>query len=62
LPTEILVPPGALQLADALDELRVHRATQFDPRVVDSLLALHADPRKRGATVPRHQDTAPLST
>jgi HD-GYP domain-containing protein (c-di-GMP phosphodiesterase class II) len=34
---------AAMPLIDALDELRLHRATQFDPGVVDSLLALHAD-------------------
>ncbi|MGO9977143.1 MAG: HD-GYP domain-containing protein [Solirubrobacteraceae bacterium] len=32
----------ALPLADALNELRVHRGTQFDPATVDSLLALYA--------------------
>jgi HD-GYP domain-containing protein (c-di-GMP phosphodiesterase class II) len=34
---------SALSLEEALSELRVHRATQFDPDVVDSLLAMHAD-------------------
>jgi HD-GYP domain-containing protein (c-di-GMP phosphodiesterase class II) len=34
---------SALSLTEALSELRVHRATQFDPSVVDCLLALHAD-------------------
>jgi HD domain len=31
---------AALRLADALEELRVHRARQFDPNVVDALLAV----------------------
>jgi HD-GYP domain-containing protein (c-di-GMP phosphodiesterase class II) len=34
---------SALSLDEALNELRVHRATQFDPGVVDSLLAMHAE-------------------
>ncbi len=34
---------SALSLDEALNELRVHRATQFDPAVVDSLLAMHAN-------------------
>lgn len=33
----------ALPLSEALNELRVHRGTQFDPRVVDILLAMHPD-------------------
>ncbi len=33
---------AAMPLADALAELRAHRGTQFDPDVVDALLALHA--------------------
>jgi len=33
----------ALSLGEALGELRVHRATQFDPGVVDCLLQMHAD-------------------
>ncbi|HTX31259.1 MAG TPA: HD-GYP domain-containing protein [Solirubrobacteraceae bacterium] len=32
---------SALSLGEALNELRVHRGTQFDPGVVDCLLALH---------------------
>jgi len=32
---------AALSLDEALGELRTHRATQFDPRVVDALLAMH---------------------
>ena len=32
----------ALPLNDALDELRAHRGTQFDPQVVDALLDLYA--------------------
>jgi HD-GYP domain-containing protein (c-di-GMP phosphodiesterase class II) len=37
---------AAMPLADALDELRAHRGDQFDPAVVDSLLALYAgEPR-----------------
>jgi len=32
---------AALPLADALDELRAHRGTQFDPQVVDALLGLY---------------------
>jgi HD-GYP domain-containing protein (c-di-GMP phosphodiesterase class II) len=32
---------SALSLAEALSELRAHRGTQFDPSVVDCLLALH---------------------
>src|SRR6202035_1626200 len=31
---------AALPLEEALDELRAHRGTQFDPAVVDALLAL----------------------
>jgi HD-GYP domain-containing protein (c-di-GMP phosphodiesterase class II) len=33
----------AMPLADALGELQANRGTQFDPRVVDALLDLHAD-------------------
>ena len=33
---------SAMSYADARDELRRHRATQFDPRVVDAVLALTA--------------------
>jgi HD-GYP domain-containing protein (c-di-GMP phosphodiesterase class II) len=33
---------SALSLEEALSELRVHRASQFDPDVVDALLAMHA--------------------
>jgi HD-GYP domain-containing protein (c-di-GMP phosphodiesterase class II) len=33
----------ALPLAEALEELRRHRGTQFDPDVVDALLAMHDD-------------------
>jgi HD-GYP domain-containing protein (c-di-GMP phosphodiesterase class II) len=33
---------SALSLDEALNELRVHRGTQFDPAVVDCLLAMHA--------------------
>ncbi len=33
----------ALPLSEALDELRRNRGGQFDPRVVDCLLELHAD-------------------
>ncbi len=32
---------SALSLEEALSELRVHRGTQFDPRVVDCLLVMH---------------------
>ena len=32
---------AALSLEEALNELRAHRATQFDPDVVDCLLELH---------------------
>jgi HD-GYP domain-containing protein (c-di-GMP phosphodiesterase class II) len=45
---------SALSLGDALSELRVHRATQFDPDVVDCLLAMHAD------AVPAPQDADAL--
>jgi HD-GYP domain-containing protein (c-di-GMP phosphodiesterase class II) len=34
---------AALSLEEALGELRVHRGTQFDPGVVDCLLAMHVD-------------------
>jgi HD-GYP domain-containing protein (c-di-GMP phosphodiesterase class II) len=34
---------SALSLEEALSELRTHRATQFDPSVVDCLLGTHAD-------------------
>ncbi|HWJ49465.1 MAG TPA: HD-GYP domain-containing protein, partial [Solirubrobacteraceae bacterium] len=44
---------AALPLADALDELRVHRADQFDPHVVDVLLTLYADePKPAGLQTP----------
>ncbi len=33
---------SALSLEEALSELRIHRGTQFDPAVVDCLLAMHA--------------------
>jgi HD-GYP domain-containing protein (c-di-GMP phosphodiesterase class II) len=42
---------AALPLADALEELCVHRMTQFDPGVVDALLALHADLREPSAVM-----------
>jgi HD-GYP domain-containing protein (c-di-GMP phosphodiesterase class II) len=32
---------SAMPLSEALNELRVHRGTQFDPHVVDILLAMH---------------------
>jgi len=38
---------AALPLQDALDELRAHRGTQFDPDVVDSLLALAGAAQRR---------------
>jgi HD-GYP domain-containing protein (c-di-GMP phosphodiesterase class II) len=41
---------SALSLDEALSELRVHRGTQFDPGVVDCLLALHAE--EEGASSP----------
>jgi HD-GYP domain-containing protein (c-di-GMP phosphodiesterase class II) len=34
---------SALSTPEALNELRVHRGTQFDPDVVDCLLKMHAD-------------------
>jgi HD-GYP domain-containing protein (c-di-GMP phosphodiesterase class II) len=34
---------AALPLAEALGELKAHSGTQFDPDVVDALLAIHAD-------------------
>jgi HD-GYP domain-containing protein (c-di-GMP phosphodiesterase class II) len=34
---------SALSLDEAMNELRVHRGKQFDPGVVDCLLALHAE-------------------
>jgi HD-GYP domain-containing protein (c-di-GMP phosphodiesterase class II) len=34
---------AALPLAEALGELVAHRGTQFDPEVVDALVAIHAD-------------------
>jgi HD-GYP domain-containing protein (c-di-GMP phosphodiesterase class II) len=34
---------AALPLEEALSELRAHRGTQFDPEVVDALLAIHAE-------------------
>jgi HD-GYP domain-containing protein (c-di-GMP phosphodiesterase class II) len=40
---------SALSLEDALSELRAHRGTQFDPSVVDCLLAMHADADRHGA-------------
>jgi HD-GYP domain-containing protein (c-di-GMP phosphodiesterase class II) len=40
---------SALSLEEALNELRVHRATQFDPHVVDCLLTLHPDEMQEAA-------------
>jgi HD-GYP domain-containing protein (c-di-GMP phosphodiesterase class II) len=40
---------SALSLADALNELRVHRGTQFDPDVVDRLLAMHEGAQRAAA-------------
>jgi HD-GYP domain-containing protein (c-di-GMP phosphodiesterase class II) len=37
---------SALSLEEALGELRTHRGSQFDPGVVDSLVAMHADEEK----------------
>jgi HD-GYP domain-containing protein (c-di-GMP phosphodiesterase class II) len=45
----------ALPLSEALAELRRNRGTQFDPDVVDSLLALYADAEQAGAEAPRPQ-------
>jgi HD-GYP domain-containing protein (c-di-GMP phosphodiesterase class II) len=52
---------GALPLTEALDELRTHRGTQFDPDVVDHLLALHAEMEDATAAAiePQH-DLAPI--
>jgi HD-GYP domain-containing protein (c-di-GMP phosphodiesterase class II) len=41
---------AALSLDEALNELRVHRATQFDPSVVDCLLTLRAVAQASGAS------------
>ena len=43
---------AALSLDEALNELRVHRATQFDPRVVDCLLTMHESTRSDNGTTP----------
>ena len=47
---------NALSLEEALNELRVHRAKQFDPSVVDCLLAMHAE-----ATAAESAEAAVLS-
>jgi HD-GYP domain-containing protein (c-di-GMP phosphodiesterase class II) len=38
---------SALSLEEALNELRVHRGTQFDPSVVDCLLEMHVEAEQR---------------
>lgn len=38
---------SALSLTEAISELWTHRGTQFDPEVVDALLAIHADELNR---------------
>jgi HD-GYP domain-containing protein (c-di-GMP phosphodiesterase class II) len=43
---------AALSLDEALAELRAHRATQFDPRVVDCLLAMHHRDQARNGLAP----------
>jgi HD-GYP domain-containing protein (c-di-GMP phosphodiesterase class II) len=50
---------SALSLDEALNELRVHRGTQFDPSVVDTLLALNAEAEPSGA--PQTRDPKLLS-
>jgi HD-GYP domain-containing protein (c-di-GMP phosphodiesterase class II) len=45
---------SALSLEEALGELRAHRGTQFDPGVVDVLLALHEGAERERA--PSHAD------
>jgi HD-GYP domain-containing protein (c-di-GMP phosphodiesterase class II) len=46
---------AALSLPEALNELRAHRGTQFDPRVVDILVAMHSE-----AGEPDHALRAPV--
>ena len=41
---------SALSLEEALTELRVHRGKQFDPSVVDCLLAMHAEAERASGT------------
>jgi HD-GYP domain-containing protein (c-di-GMP phosphodiesterase class II) len=48
----------ALPLSEALAELERGRGTQFDPRVVDALLAVTAHPSEPERRQPRVQATA----
>jgi HD-GYP domain-containing protein (c-di-GMP phosphodiesterase class II) len=43
---------AALSLDEALGELRVHRGTQFDPYIVDCLLAIHEGDQAKGGSPP----------
>jgi HD-GYP domain-containing protein (c-di-GMP phosphodiesterase class II) len=47
---------AALSLGEALNELRAHRATQFDPDVVDCLLAMHERAELAAAPTPSHDE------
>jgi HD-GYP domain-containing protein (c-di-GMP phosphodiesterase class II) len=48
---------SALSLREALNELRVHRGTQFDPDVVDCLLVMHAE-EERALSAPEPSEAA----
>ena len=41
---------SALPVEEAINELRVHRGTQFDPRVVETFLAVLDSPEAQAAT------------
>jgi HD-GYP domain-containing protein (c-di-GMP phosphodiesterase class II) len=48
---------AALSIEEALSELRAHRGTQFDPAVVDCLLAMHSE--VEGSSPPEPPTDAP---
>jgi HD-GYP domain-containing protein (c-di-GMP phosphodiesterase class II) len=52
---------AAMALGDALEELRAHRGTQFDPDVVDQLLAMHVDSPGRTPPEKAVQAKAPIA-
>jgi HD-GYP domain-containing protein (c-di-GMP phosphodiesterase class II) len=52
---------AAMALADALEELRAHRGTQFDPDVVDQLLAMHVHSPGRTPPEKAAQAKAPIA-
>jgi HD-GYP domain-containing protein (c-di-GMP phosphodiesterase class II) len=51
---------SALSYEEALGELRTHRATQFDPSVVDCLLEMHADTPGASPSEPASEAPAEL--